>query len=1035
MGQKLYFLANDKAGNADLWLTDGTTTEAVGGISDLGVAGSATGGLGPSSLTVFGQQMIFAGADALNTGTSNGLWLTDGTAGGTTEVGGVSPGAGNPSPFTFGNPTGLSPNGFVTFGSKAIFFGTDSANFTGLWVTDGTVGGTEELGGLENGQIVGKGASLSPENLAAFNNSVLFDAFDSSGFDGLWITDGTTGGTVEIGGSKNQGVFDSGLTSFVANDFITLGNIELFNAPNKEGDDALWITDGTQGGTVEIGGVNNAGVAGADNTNLGDGLAQSVRFGDRIFFSGSDNDSANGLWTTDGTANGTIEVGGLEDAGLKAFGQHPSSLGLTPTDLTVNGQQVLFDGQDALGFQELWASDGTAVGTYEIGGEGVGGAVAGEASNGLNPSSITSLGNGDAVFIGDDDSNGQPSGKPTLWVTNGTFAGTQEIGGLDNQGVSNINSGGFTITNLIGGDGLAYFIGEDGAGNQVLWETDGTLGGTKVVGATDGNAPAAGLSPSNMALGPIPTSATSFTGGGQTINLESVPGEEVNLSSTSDVYDTVNGSNGSINLTSAQASVIGGGVLIDLVGGTGNAVALYNTKSNKDSVYGNKGAVTLSAAQADVFGVDESITFATGTSGDVVDLDNTYNTTGLSDTVVGSNGTIHLTNTNISLSGSNNTITAGAGDTITVTSGTGNTITGTGFTVDLKAGTELAVGGNGAAGTLDVVDGSNATVAVQANSHIGLVGSSDIVSMGASSNLSVSGSNDAVTATTGDGIRLNSGTGDAISGKTYVVVAANGLGFTVSGTGETVFAGSNDTITFGASSTMNLEGSSDIVNAASGDVIALKTGTSDTVTGKDVVVYSSTGTGVTVGGNGATGAVDVVVGSNATVGVQASSHATLFGSTDAVTIGSSSNVAIDGSTNTVAAAAGDQITLVSGTGDTFSGKGFVVQGLGNVVFTIKGTGDLVYAGLNDAITDSGASTLIRILGNVGSLKISSFGSDASGVIDLLNGVGGYGTAAAAFAALASDGSGGSKLSLGADGTIDIAGDPPASLKVSNFKIG
>src|SRR5271170_2549725 len=102
MPQKLYFLANDNGmlNSTDLWVTDGTTTEPVGGLDDMLVSGVGDSGLGPSGLTVFGQQMIFAGSDALNTGSANGLWLIDGTTGKTTEVGGVSPGTqpGAPAP-------------------------------------------------------------------------------------------------------------------------------------------------------------------------------------------------------------------------------------------------------------------------------------------------------------------------------------------------------------------------------------------------------------------------------------------------------------------------------------------------------------------------------------------------------------------------------------------------------------------------------------------------------------------------------------------------------------------------------------------------------------------------------------------------------------------------------------------------------------------------------------------------------------------------------------------------------------------------
>ncbi len=630
MTQKLYFLAFDKQGKADLWVTDGTTTTAVGGISNVGVAGASNDGLGPVSLTAFGQQMIFGGEDSLDNTASNGIWLTDGTPANTKEVGGVSPGSGHSSPFIDGNANGLNPTNFVTFGNKAIFFGDNAAASTDLWITDGTVAGTVELGGPENSQIVGKGSNFSPENINAFNSSVLFDGFDSDNFKGLWISDGTTASTMEIGGLQNQGIFDSGVSSFESNNFITLGSRELFSAPNKEGDNAVWITDGTANGTVELGGVSNAGLAGADNTDLGAGLANAVQFGARVFFAGQDTDGATGLWTTDGTTSGTSEVGGIDDAGLKTFGQHPSSQGLKPTDLTVNGQQVLFNGEDAIGFNALWASDGTAAGTHEIGGES--GAVSAEASAGLNPSSIVSLGNGKAVFIGNDDSNNQFSGKPTLWVTDGTFAGTVEIGGLNNLGVAGINSTGFNFTNTpIGGDGLAYFVGEDAAGNEVLWETDGTSGGTKVVNATDGNAPATGVHAANIALGPIPAAAEDFSGGGSTINLESIPGELVNLSNTTNGLDTVTGSNGTINLTNAQAALVGGGLLVSFALGSGNAVSLSNTKGNKDSVYGAKGTVTLNDAQANVIGKGNTISFASGTSGNIVTLSGSGN----SDSLVG----------------------------------------------------------------------------------------------------------------------------------------------------------------------------------------------------------------------------------------------------------------------------------------------------------------------------------------------------------------------------------------------------------------
>ena len=73
---------------------------------------------------------------------------------------------------------------------------------------------------------------------------------------------------------------------------------------------------------------------------------------------------------------------------------------------------------------------------------------------------------------------------------------------------------------------------------------------------------------------------------------------------------------------------------------------------------------------------------------------------------------------------------------------------------------------------------------------------------------------------------------------------------------------------------------------------------------------------------------------------------------------------------------------------------------------------------------------------MGGLTVSGFGADtASGVFDLLGGEGGYTNAGAAYAALTSDGHGGSLLSFGTAGSLDIVGVAKTSLSAANFKIG
>ena len=164
-----------------------------------------------------------------------------------------------------------------------------------------------------------------------------------------------------------------------------------------------------------------------------------------------------------------------------------------------------------------------------------------------------------------------------------------------------------------------------------------------------------------------------------------------------------------------------------------------------------------------------------------------------------------------------------------------------------------------------------------------------------------------------------------------------------------------------------------------------------------VTVTGASGTKFTIGGNG------VGESQRRRQRLQSDGHPrsrftlTLNGSSDSLTIGASSDVTVYGSTDAITATTGDGIWIDSGTGDTITGSGFTVHGGSGVGFTIKGTGDIVYAGLDDALTDGGASDTFKISSNVGSLKISGFGSDPTGIIDLLNGVGGYATAAAAFA--------------------------------------
>ena len=212
-GQKAAFLGNDSGGNQGLWITDGTS--------------AGTFELTPShfcsppiiqGMMALGSKLLFSAADSSG---NQSLWITDGTLAGTTELTIPLP---NDGTNTLNN-TSLYPQLLATLGNRAIFLG-DNANYnTGLWITDGTVAGTTELStpGL---QFPGSNG-INPSDFIVLGNKLLFRGTDSVGRVGLWVTDGTSAGTQEItpANADFQGVFSD--TSYTPA-FVRAGNGVIF---------------------------------------------------------------------------------------------------------------------------------------------------------------------------------------------------------------------------------------------------------------------------------------------------------------------------------------------------------------------------------------------------------------------------------------------------------------------------------------------------------------------------------------------------------------------------------------------------------------------------------------------------------------------------------------------------------------------------------------------------------------------------------------------------------------------------------------
>ena len=158
-------------------------------------------------------------------------------------------------------------------------------------------------------------------------------------------------------------------------------------------------------------------------------------------------DSSHGtesLWATDGTAQGSVDLGTIDQTSYApaAFSQ----------PIISSGGSVYFMGPGSSGNQDLYKSDGTVAGTVLVapitGGVGKFEAAAG----------------GKVYFT-----EGSPNGG-ALWASDGTTSGTTE---LSSSGSWNI-VGAFAVR-----ENSVYFTAEGpGAAKPQLWTSDGTPSGT-----------------------------------------------------------------------------------------------------------------------------------------------------------------------------------------------------------------------------------------------------------------------------------------------------------------------------------------------------------------------------------------------------------------------------------------------------------------------------------------------------------------------------------------------------------------------------
>lgn len=228
-------------------------------------------------------------------------------------------------------------------------------------------------------------------------------------------------------------------------DLVTMGSTVFFSANDGTAGYELWTTDGTAAGTVMVAEI----APGAASS----GISEMVSVDGMLYFNATDGSNGYELWKSDGTAAGTELVKDI------AVGTPSSS----PNNLVAMGGNIYFIAAESTGQgNELWRTDGTEAGTVLV--KNINPVVNNSSIN--NSSSRIRFLNAldDKLYF-----TARPDPASTvneLWVSDGSEAGTLPLFDADN--VNYLMSTGEAI----------LFSGWDVLNGHAMWTTDGTVAGT-----------------------------------------------------------------------------------------------------------------------------------------------------------------------------------------------------------------------------------------------------------------------------------------------------------------------------------------------------------------------------------------------------------------------------------------------------------------------------------------------------------------------------------------------------------------------------
>ncbi len=527
LGSSIYFSAATTPGaiGAALFATDGTTDGTIR-VKDIAGAG-VLANLSPSLLEYQAPPLFFnAGAKAyftpLESTTGEEVWVTDGTASGTHIVEDLYPGQG-------GDPLMLG-----VVGTDLIFFESTSDTNRQIFKTDGTAAGTVQLSNFPPIIVNVSDGYGSARDPVTINGKVYLGLDTIRGEQDLWVTDGTSAGTRQLGNVPSPWHIEpTSLTTF-GNSLLFIGfdpsygNVlykvdtatdipqvlasAQFNGSGEKTiavmdgyalfvglGSQLWKTDGTAAGTVAI---TNFSMPGNGTPPLGFQDTVITRVGSHAAFLGWGSQNDRYLWGTDGTAPGTVQLIAAPE------GTNP---GIVQTVIGVVGSYGYFVVSTASG-AEIVATDGTVAGTHVLTGIGPVNAtsrnlnvVAGtdaltfiEVLDTATPANhvlysyapqtntLTKLreapSNGQAAQLSYDgghvffDSTDPLMGDEP-WISDGTVAGTHQLKNIMPESLTNDSH----PASLVDFGGKVAFLADDGLNDGTVWISDGTAAGTTLL--------------------------------------------------------------------------------------------------------------------------------------------------------------------------------------------------------------------------------------------------------------------------------------------------------------------------------------------------------------------------------------------------------------------------------------------------------------------------------------------------------------------------------------------------------------------------